>query len=224
MQSELKPFYKEFDDGGQPEDCTDARHDLGTSMPQCSQEVQLRKVTREDTLSSALDACNGCDEQELQLMLKDLEPTRLQEPRLPCRPRGNRGRHWQHAILANRKPAGSRWTLRKGNLPSLSVIMKSPQADVGLIEVVLARQLQVRQTWAGTVSVSGANLRRTPQTHMGFERSGLFDGGHKLNQERGEACRGQGKRHQNAAVHGQPKKTSGTAGQMVLTRQCTFAP
>jgi hypothetical protein len=37
----------------------------------------------------------------------------------------------------------------------------------------------------------------------------LFDGGHKANFERGYGVSGQGKRHQNAAVHRQPRQGQG---------------
>ncbi len=40
-------------------------------------------------------------------------------------------------------------------------------------------------------------------------RPGFFDGGCKLNNERGRQCRGQGCRHQNAAAHAQPTKGGG---------------
>lgn len=206
MQNELKPFYKEVGEHGQLPAYSKSAHDVET--PNMGHDIKFDGA--EDILVSTLDTCSSCiSEDEIQLILKDLGRTASQKPNAAYMPRCSRSHHWRNTTHPQRRLAGKGLAFHKNNWPSLKVLLKSQQADIGEIQTVLARQLQIRQQWTGTIIASEANLRRTPRVHAPFEKSGLFDGGHKLNQERGNACRGQGKRHQNAAVHGQPKQNRG---------------
>merc|ERR1712087_835680 len=66
-----------------------------------------------------------------------------------------------------------------------------------------------REQWVGVARATEARQERVPQRDLSVAAVGVFDGGCKLNNERGHQCYGQGKRHQNAAVHAQPKKHGG---------------
>jgi len=108
---------------------------------------------------------------------------------------------------------------RAGEQPSLRSLMRSDKADPAELQMLIARRELVKSSWTGVVSNASAYCKRSPKLKAAFAETGLFDGGHKLNQERGNACRGQGKRHQNAAVHAQPKRNQGR-----LAKWCSGRP
>lgn len=93
----------------------------------------------------------------------------------------------------------------RGARPTLKQFVRLNPED---IQVALARTEGMKHEWAGVVGVSKACYQHTPKLDFAIARE-IYDGGCKTNNERGHQCQGQGKRHQNAAVHVQPKKQGG---------------
>lgn len=60
---------------------------------------------------------------------------------------------------------------------------------------------------AAVVSMTQAKQKYEPRAKQSSIQVCLKGG--RMNNERGDGCRGQGKRHQNAAVHSQPRKAGG---------------
>lgn len=116
-----------------------------------------------------------------------------------------KGRH------AHQRPQGWKSLLSLapcgGRTPSKRLLAR--QGNLREIEAALARREAVKVEWGGTIAVSKARLEHVPRLCLETTAKGFYDGGSKLNNERGEGCRGQGKRHQNAPVHRQPKKNGG---------------
>jgi len=111
---------------------------------------------------------------------------------------------------AHQRPQGRKSLLslapRGGRPPSERLLAR--QGNFREIEAALARREAVKVEWGGTIAVSKARLKHAPRLCLEATAK-VYDGGSKLNNERGEGCRGQGKRHQNAPVHRQPKKNGG---------------
>lgn len=97
--------------------------------------------------------------------------------------------------------------VRRGSVASLKATMRS--GNFADIQAVLARREAERSEWVGTVLGAQARQEHTPRLRLDVVAKGFYDGGSKTNNERGDACRGQGKRHQNAPVHAQPKRRGG---------------
>ena len=73
----------------------------------------------------------------------------------------------------------------------------------------LGRRWTAAPTDEWEAAINAANAKRVTPKQLKFVDRKVYDGGCKLNNERGHGCQGQGKRHQNSAVHAQPTKASG---------------
>merc|ERR1712048_795535 len=93
--------------------------------------------------------------------------------------------------------------------PTLKELLRSGKASTLEIQVALARWQSMAKEWEGTVGAQRAHYKHAPSLGLALTKKGFYIGGNKLNNERGHGCVGQGKRHQNAAVHMQPKKNRG---------------
>jgi len=87
----------------------------------------------------------------------------------------------------------------------------SKRADFAALDAMLAQkaaELAIRRAhWIGVAKAAEKQHEFAPRRDL-FVAS-HFEGGCRMNNERGHQCHGQGKCHQNAPVHGQPKKHGG---------------
>merc|ERR1711974_131097 len=99
---------------------------------------------------------------------------------------------------AHQRPPGRQCPLsmacRVGRSPSQRLLAR--RRDFREIEAALARKEAVKVEWAGTVAVWKARQEHAPRLCLDATAKGFYDGGSKMNNERGEGCQGQGKRHQ----------------------------
>jgi len=72
----------------------------------------------------------------------------------------------------------------------------------------LARQMMIPE-WAGAVAAAQSRQKLNPRHSHEHPSKFFFANSAKMNNERGAKCQGQGKRHQNAAVHSAPKAGAG---------------
>jgi hypothetical protein len=107
--------------------------------------------------------------------------------------------------------ASGRWQItpvdHKGSVPSLKYSVRLGNLDD--IQAALARRDAERLEWVGALAAVRTRQEHAPRLRLDVVAKGFYDGGSKTNNERGDGCHGQGKRHQNAAVHGQPKRNGG---------------
>jgi len=113
-------------------------------------------------------------------------------------------------------PGGARAVCRgqgRGRLHSRRSAELAKWADPDELRMALERRAASlaarRANWLGVVQAAETRQGYAPRRDLPVVAIGAFDGGCKTNNERGHQCYGQGKRHQNAPVHGQPKKHGG---------------
>lgn len=100
-------------------------------------------------------------------------------------------------------------SVQKSCASSLRQLLRSGRAEDGQIQALLRRRDMMKHGWTGVIDAAKTHLAQAPRQHLTVKQDGLFDGGHKANFERGYGVSGQGKRHQNAAVHRQPRQGQG---------------
>jgi len=117
------------------------------------------------------------------------------------------------SILASRH-GGARGSIKK--------VVRSGSADVGQLEAILTKMQAERLEWTGVTCTTRSGHSRAPRLTAPVEKK-VFDVRTKMNNERGHGCVGQGKRHQNAAVHTQPKKHGGRLAKWSSAPKCKAA-
>jgi len=93
---------------------------------------------------------------------------------------------------------------------SVKELMRSRLVDASQRQTLMVQREATRMEWVGIAQNSKAAVLNAPRLGQAAQQKGFwFNGSCKLNSERGNGCCGQGKRHQNAAVHAQPRKGKG---------------
>lgn len=230
LESELQPFYKctdvrsvqdvdsvaelatDSDSNGQLQFHQDLEFCL--SPPRKEAEELESSSGEELVLQDAMCTYEVDDEAGFEKMMRILDLKSLSPDLNSC---GNLqllgGEHaahrerWRSHRHARRRCADTTVKYR-GTRVSLKELLRSGKAEGCDMEALLVQRKAEQREWVGVLGMTEAQHLRAPRLKASVE-SKVYDVRSKMNNERGHGCAGQGKRHQNAAVHVQPTKHGG---------------